>query len=686
VDTKTKVGEYAIQRAVNSQYAEMAKEELYTVEVEDIFDKYLAAFPEGTNPIFRERTEHDCSTCKQFVRNLGKVVGLNPKGERVTVWDNHAELPFPYNVVAAKMQELVRNAPDSSLTVFRTKEHHYGCSHNYDGVTKQRWEHFHGKVGKQHQAPNPDTLRAELEGVAQVMKRGLDELRAEDFDTVLELIEAKALYRGEEHLPAIKGFQALQKKYQTSKNKAAFVWLNIRDKAARFRNTVIGTLLTDLAEGKELEAAVKSFESKVAPANYKRPTSLITSKMVDQAVETLANLGLSEAIERRMATLKDIPLDKVLFADGSVKDVMKGVGIAGLLKNEVKTKPIKITNAQEISGEDFLSKIIPNSKQMSLLVENRHLGNFLSLTTEVHEGAGNLFKWDNPVAWGYDGDVADASMRAAVVARGGRVDGVVRFTHQWNDVGRNASLMDLHVFLPGSSPHNGRKGEYYPSGQRVGWNNRKDAYSRGVQDVDYTNVAPAGYVPVENITFPSLSHLRDGKYGFWIHNWRLRQPTTSGFKAEIELLGQLYQYEYPQPLAHHQWVHVADATLKNGQFTIEHKLPTTTSSKEKWGIKTESLVPVDTLMLSPNHWKEPGVGNKHVIFVLKDLRNPDPVRGIFNEYLRGDLDKHRKVFEILGSKTKAQPTPDGLSGLGFSSTRNDTVTAVVDGRSYNIKF
>ena len=35
---------------------------------------------------------------------------------------------------------------------------------------------------------------------------------------------------------------------------------------------------------------------------------------------------------------------------------------------------------------------------------------------------------------------------------GGRIDGVLRFSHSWNYEGmRNGSLMDLHVFMPGSN-------------------------------------------------------------------------------------------------------------------------------------------------------------------------------------------------------------------------------------------
>ena len=58
---------------VRKNWDEMAQSELYKVNIskDDIWDKYLASFPEGSNPIFRERTEHDCSCCRQFIKNVG---------------------------------------------------------------------------------------------------------------------------------------------------------------------------------------------------------------------------------------------------------------------------------------------------------------------------------------------------------------------------------------------------------------------------------------------------------------------------------------------------------------------------------------------------------------------------------------------------------------------------------------
>jgi hypothetical protein len=73
--------------------------------------------------------------------------------------------------------------------------------------------------------------------------------------------------------------------------------------------------------------------------------------------------------------------------------------------------------------------------------------------------------------------------------------------------------------------------------------------------------------------------------------------------------------------------------------------------------------------------------------MLKDCRNPEPTRGIYNEYLRGELEPHRKVFEILGAKTMCVPTDDQLSGIGFSSTKRETLKVIADGRqTYEISF
>lgn len=638
--------------AVHSRFVEMSKGELFVVESDDIFDRYLSFFPEGSNPVYKTRTEHDCQCCKQFVRRLGTVVSLKD-GKMITVWGGH-DIPAPYKVVADKMDELVRSLPVKS--VFRTKERQYGTEHNYnaEGV---KFDHFYGTVGAKHYTTSPEEKRGEADTIFQVCKRGLNEIREEHLQEILELIESNGLYRGEEHKPAITGFKELLKAYKKSDSSDLFIWENIHNKNARFRNTVIGGLFTDLAEGKDIDLAVKAFETKVAPANYKRPTSVITQKMVEQAVETLNKLGLGGAIYRRYARLSDVSVNDVLFVDNDTKGKMKD-GVAALLETSVKKSTPDLKKATPITADAFMD-ILKDAKSVEVLLENRHVGNFVSLTGS--DGPERLFKWDNNFAWSYDGDVTD-SVKQRVKAAGGNINAKLRVSLSWF----NTDDLDLHALTP-------RKEHIY-------FGNKKD-----ILDVDM-NAFTLTRNPVENLAF---NNLQDGKYKIHVNQFRRRETTDFGFSIEVEFAGILSQYSYAKAMRDKEDVPCFTLVVKNNQLvSIETNLKGGNASQEKWGVKTETLVPVNAIMHSPNHWTNAGgMGAKHLIFSLKDCKNPEPTRGIYNEFLRNDLEKHRKVFEVLGSKTKCQPTDDQICGLGFTSARNDSVTVVVDGRrSFVINF
>ena len=87
-------------------------------------------------------------------------------------------------------------------------------------------------------------------------------------------------------------------------------------------------------------------------------------------------------------------------------------------------------------------------------------------------------------------------------------------------------------------------------------------------------------------------------------------------------------------------------------------------------------------MLSPNHWDDNDIksGNKHFLFFLEGAENDEAPRAIHNEFLRQDLDPHRKVFEILGAKIKTENSPEQLSGIGFSETQRNHVYVRVEGK------
>lgn len=675
------------------------------VDGDALYAHYLAAFPEGTNPIVKQRTEHDCATCRQFVRRVGNVVTIDGSTIK-TVWDDAAvRASHPYNLVATQLRDIVRAVAIADIFRLEEKEGAFGAkqTRHLDSASGLVVTHHHfytGEIPKNLRVKSPGQERGEHRTAAQVFERGLRELLPSAFETVLDLMADNNLYRGEEHQSATKSFYELQKKWlkMDEPARSLFCWVNSSNGLAKYNSTLIAELVRDIAEGKSVDSAVGAFESRVAGPNYKRPKALMTPAMAQRALATIAELDLEPALQRRFAVLGDISVKDVLWVDGVAKPVMKGGGLGDIImKAAVEAKPksakTEEEHAETIGIEEFLSKVLPETTGVELFFENGHLTNLMALTAPVHPEPKQLFRWDNDFAWSYAGNMADSDIRKAVQAKGGRVDGAFRFSHSWNHAKRNASLMDLHVFMPGSTVRptpSGHCDDYYGNDERVGWNRRNHPRSGGIQDVDYTAAAPAGFVPVENTTFPDLRRMPEGKYVCKIHNWQWRPPTEGGFRAEIECGGRIYSYDYQQPLKNKEWVTVATVTLKDGLFSIEHHLACGSVPQDKWGLRTEQYVRVSAVTLSPNYWGDSKVGNRHFFFVLEGAKCDEAMRGIYNEFLHSRLEQHRKAFEIIGDKTKCQPTDGALAGLGFSSTKKDNVIVRVNQgkkrRLYNVQF
>lgn len=76
------------KRAVAAQFKRMSSGHLFVTDTDKdtLWATYLNSFPDGSNPIYRERTEHDCSCCRQFIKTAGNVVSI-VDGEIVSLWD-----------------------------------------------------------------------------------------------------------------------------------------------------------------------------------------------------------------------------------------------------------------------------------------------------------------------------------------------------------------------------------------------------------------------------------------------------------------------------------------------------------------------------------------------------------------------------------------------------------------------
>lgn len=652
------------------------------VDKDYLWNLYLDSFPEGTNPIYRERRYYDCSSCRQFIKNIGGTVYIDEdlNVHSIFEFDTHSTTFQPV------MDALSAYVKSCAITdIYLNDSSKVGTDQNRELLTDgtvRTWDHFFVELPSHMYADGFSIPRrkAQIRDRKNVFKRTLDEISMDAVDTVLELISSNTLYKGEEWKYAIEKLKNFKVAYSAvpDEKKDLYAWntaLKIDDVIGRIRNHSIGVLLVDISEGMDLDSAVRRYEAIVAPTNYKRPKAIFTKKMLEAAKQTIAELGYMQSLDRRFATLDDITVNNILFSN---RDSAKRIGgdIFDEMAGDVAIDPKRFSRVEEVSIDKFVNDILPTAREVEVLLENRHAPNMVSLIAPKDKTAKSMFKWANGFSWAYSGNITDSDIKERVKSAGGKVDGDLRFSIQWND-GKSWSQndVDAHCYEPGS--------------EHIYFGHKRSLFTGGNLDVDI-RYPDKGVPAVENITWPARRNMRIGRYEFYVHMYDHRGG-RDGFRAEIEFDGQIHQYNYDQNLPQDKSVKVATVTLYSDRtFTIEHHLPTSTTTRDIWNLKTNNFVPVSVVMYSPNYWDEQqSIGHRHYFFMLKDCINPEQPNGFYNEFLKHDLDQHKRVFEALGSKLAVADADDQLSGIGFSATKRNDVIVKVKGvieRIFRVKF
>jgi len=510
-----------------------------------------------------------------------------------------------------------------------------------------------------------------------VFLRSLQTITSEAVDTVLELIAQNGLYRGQEHKATLTAFKQAQTAYNklNEAGKGVFAWgkaSSLPGAVTKIRNTSIGTLLVDLSEGKDLEKAVKAFESMVAPTNYKRPTAIVTKSMIEAAKTKIAELGLGSALERRYATIDDISINNILYANRNARKSMNA-DVFDELMSKASVKTQSLSKVEDVSIDKFLAEILPKAESIEVLVENKHVPHLVSLVAPADATANRLFKWGNPFSWSYNGDVTD-SIKERVKAAGGNVTGDLCCRLAWF----NHDDLDFHMIEP--------------TGNEIDFRNKGISGCGGKLDVDMNAGMGTTREPVENIFYGDKKKMKEGMYYLNVNQWSKRETKDVGFEVEMDFMGTVTKFSHPAAVPQGSTVTVVEFRYshKDG-ITILKSLPATTSGKGKevWGITTQTFQPVNVVMLSPNYWDDKPVGNKHLFFMLEGCKNDAEARGFYNEFLTEELTAHRKVIEMVGAKMRTEKSEQQLSGLGFSSTQHGNLTCRVKGsfsRVINVVF
>ena len=704
-------------KKVQTKFGEMsATGKLFRVALtgQEIWDLYLSSFSKENDPVFRDpqSTVHNCNHCKNFIRRYGNIVSLDQNYGIITMFDIEADEEFANTakvlavaIKASKITEVffetlkeLTSLPYESCSK-HSEQFQLGVSTNPKRYTREESEkfgvvkpnevrtfnHIHLFIDKQFvdmSGNSVESIMGNYRDAKNVFQRAMETISLDTLRLVSDLINQGSLLDGATHLYKIEQVIPLKEEYNSlaASQRDNWCWANsFKLPFAKFRNELIGVLCAELSEGEEINKACQSWNKRVDPANYMKVTAPITKKQIEEAKAFVEENGYTESFDRRFANMDDIKASQILHSnvgDGAIKSV----SIFDEVKsNATRHKRNEFDGIEEVGIDKFMKDILPSCLSIEAFLLNGHAGNMVSLTTANKEESKAIFKWSNNYSWTFNGNLAGKSqIKQAVKDAGGNVEGVLNFRLAWNDEGAGDSS-DLDAWA--CEPNNVHIG--YSTSFRKDHGGQRSTMS-GQLDVDNTN--PAGKLAVENITWISKAKMTDGVYRLWVNQFNARN--SKGFKAEIEFDGEIYCYEYNKPVAGN--IQVAEVTLKNGQFSIKHLLSESTgSSKDVYGLATNQFHKVNLVCLSPNHWGDNNVGNKHYFFMLDGCKSPVSIRSFHNENLLPELAQHRKVLEVLGATNMIESTNKELSGLGFNATVRDELILKLQGshkRVIKLKF
>ena len=400
-----------LKKELQTHFDEMQKEVTHLFEVnvdkDELWNTYLDSFPAGTNEIFRERREHDCSCCRHFIKSIGAAVAI--KNNQIhTIWELNLG-DTTYQPVCDALDFFVKAHAVKDIYISRFSK--IGTDFNFEEINNKshQWDHFFlelpNKFVNKTNRSNEE-IKGEYRDTKNVFKRSLEEITMDAIDTILELINSNTLYKGEEWRNALIEFKKYKKEYDqltSDSEKDLYTWeMSVIAGIAigRIRNHSIGTLLINVSEDMDLDLAVKKYEQIIAPSNYKRPKPIFTKKMLEDAKKTITELGYMDSLQRRFANLNDITVNNVLFSNKNAANRMVGADdIFGQMEKDVVVSPKKFSKVEEISVQDFIEKVLPTAKEIEAFVENKHEKNFVSMIAPSNPNAKSMFKWNNGLSW-----------------------------------------------------------------------------------------------------------------------------------------------------------------------------------------------------------------------------------------------------------------------------------------------
>lgn len=371
---------------------------LFTVDAGDLVELYLHNLPAD------QRQHHTCHACKTFLQRFGSLAVVDDDGTLTpAVWPSECA-PEPYTTAIAALARAVRRGTVSGVALHGERV--------WGTPLTGEWTHFAVTPPRAALWTPIGVLTAGQTAAAKredygTLQRGLAEFTRETVAQALTLLEAETLYRSEKVLGPAKFLMDLHEARARvrGQQRENVVWRAVAGAPPGFctpRSTMVGTLLSDIAEELDFAQVKRRFAEKMHPLQYQRPTAAPAAGNIAAAEKLVETLGIASALRRRFARLDEI---QTVWRPEPVPERAQPHGgvFSHLLVGEKRaTTPPMTIPAQTVTWEKFARTVLPFARRMDVYV----LGtmNFCALLTAADPESVPILQWDsaevrNPVSW-----------------------------------------------------------------------------------------------------------------------------------------------------------------------------------------------------------------------------------------------------------------------------------------------
>lgn len=407
--------------------------------VKHLSSGYLEAFTSEA-----ERKEHDCTACREFMRQWGNLVFITPEGEVVPAYWDGELADAEYQDAVGYLEDRLLGAQITGVAYSESK-----CL----GVTETNgFPHF-GIILEQGNVVMPKgslTTAMAMESVKgedfKNLKRALNEFDMVYLEQVMHLLKTEKLNRHQEFTPTIQFLidakNAIAAVGRSGTRRTNVLWRIVASANSALcspRSTALGKLLDDLISGERVEDAVADFNERTAADKYMRPTAAPTAGNVGRAEVLISQLNLQLSLERRWAGMSEI---QTLWKpqQGEAQSKPKD-GVFGHLvtKDEKRAKPKELPTVKggEITWAKFARTVLPDALKMEVYIgSSRHaLG---AMVTAVNKDAPPLVRWDredarNPVSFYVHTKGQFGRHFELIESEFNEVVGIAKMPWEWND-------------------------------------------------------------------------------------------------------------------------------------------------------------------------------------------------------------------------------------------------------------